>query len=54
MKYDVIVIGGGLGGLMAGITAAKKARRRSFLKSMSPSVGWPPALRERATISMPA
>jgi phytoene dehydrogenase-like protein len=32
MKYDVIVIGGGLGGLMAGITAAKRGKRTLLLE----------------------
>jgi phytoene dehydrogenase-like protein len=32
MKYDVIVIGGGLGGLMAGITAAKRGKKTLLLE----------------------
>jgi all-trans-retinol 13,14-reductase len=32
MKYDVIVIGGGLGGLMAGITAAKRGKKTVLLE----------------------
>jgi all-trans-retinol 13,14-reductase len=32
LKYDVIVVGGGLGGLMAGITAAKRSRKTLLLE----------------------
>ena len=32
MKTDVIVIGGGLGGLMAGITAAKRGKKTLLLE----------------------
>jgi phytoene dehydrogenase-like protein len=32
VKYDVIVIGGGLGGLMAGITAAKRGKKTLLLE----------------------
>jgi all-trans-retinol 13,14-reductase len=32
MEYDVIVIGGGLGGLMAGITAAKRGKKTLLLE----------------------
>ncbi len=32
MKYDTIVIGGGLSGLMAGLTAAKRGKKTLLLE----------------------
>ena len=34
MKYDVIIIGGGLGGLTAGAVLAKKVKRFCLLSSI--------------------